>query len=55
MMNAVPIAEADALAAGKQPCPVCVTGEATSEESPPEEDATTLNAGDRRRQGEASG
>ena len=33
MMNAVPIAEADALAAGKQPCPVCVTGEATSEDS----------------------
>ena len=33
MLNAVPIAEADALAAGKQPCPVCVTGEATSEDS----------------------
>lgn len=33
MLNAVPIAEADALAAGKQPCPVCVTGEAIPEES----------------------
>ena len=33
MLNAVPIAEVDALAAGKQPCPVCVTGEATSEDS----------------------
>lgn len=33
MLNAVPIAEADALAAGKQPCPVCVTGGATSEDS----------------------
>ena len=32
MMNAMPIAESDALDAGKQPCPVCVTGEAVSEE-----------------------
>ena len=44
MMNAVPIAEADALAAGKQPCPVCVTGETASEESTAEEASQTLNA-----------
>ena len=44
MMNAVPITEADALAAGKQPCPVCVTGEAASEESAAEEAQQTLNA-----------
>lgn len=44
MMNAMPITEADALADGKQPCPVCVNGEAASEESAAAEAAQTLNA-----------
>lgn len=44
MMNAMPITEADALAAGKQPCPVCVTQTAVSEETTAAETSQTLNA-----------
>jgi len=44
MMNARLISEADALAAGKQPCPVCVTQTAVSEETTAAEASQTLNA-----------
>ncbi len=50
MLNAVPIAEADALAAGKQPCPVCVTGGATSEDSGTEATLTAEGVVERVRQ-----
>ena len=44
MLNAMPIIEAEALADGKQPCPVCVTGKAASEESTAKEAVQTLNS-----------
>ena len=45
MMNAMPIAESDALAAGKQPCPVCVSGEMESEEAAPESEESLAAMG----------
>ena len=44
MMNATPVAEADALADGKQPCPICVTGKVKTGKAAPTDAPRSLNA-----------